>query len=128
MKALGCATLHIWAGVLHKDHKSTPYEEYAAKATKGIYKRIQLPDGNWMQGKVAFAVLDGTGPLADALHQSSPHSNRVSLAIMRLLEVVTAEVVVSPSQSWLLSKMNPQQQTSPQRLSLCGATAGTCRF
>jgi hypothetical protein len=78
----------VLGGVILGNHESTHPEEYAAQAQRGIYKRIT-------HDKAVFAVVDGVGPLANALSADSRFAPQVSRALMHLVNTLKDAVMVS---------------------------------
>jgi hypothetical protein len=92
---LGCTSLTLLGGVIDKHTASTCIEDYAALAKDGIAKKIPLPDGKAVvEKKMAVIVVDGVGPLADALSGESEHQRELSQALSRLMYVLVKVVAV----------------------------------
>jgi hypothetical protein len=94
---LGCTSLTLLGGVIETKKGSTHPEDYAAHAKTGIFKKIYLPDGRAVPGKMAVMVLDGVGPLAAALSRGTKKTDPINQALWCLaLALVKAVEVGRP--------------------------------
>jgi len=99
VKDLGGSNLVISAGVIDVNSDPTPSSDYARCATTGIYKTLKIP-GQANNPKRLFMVVDGVGPLRDALDPKTLEADSKAEEVMnsiflRLMGVLTSHVLVS---------------------------------
>jgi hypothetical protein len=92
LKDLGCTSLTILIGVADGSGKTTHQDDYGLLASEGVTKRVPTADGH----KRLFAVMDGAGPLKDALENCEhKHNGALATILMRLLNVMSDHIAVS---------------------------------
>lgn len=100
VKDLGGSNLVISAGVIDVNSDPTPSSDYALCATTGIYKTLKIPGQDPNDHKRLFMVVDGVGPLRDALDPKKLEADIkaddvLNSVFLRLMAVLTDHVLVS---------------------------------